>query len=255
MSFIACAQLVENGDPDRFLAVMSCAPEDRAVLFPLYAFNLEVARAPWVTKEEMIAEMRLQFWRDTLEDIGQGKEPRAHEVAAPLQELLRDRREVLPVLDALIEARRWDIYSDPFADEAVFEAHIEAVSGNLAWASALCFGAPDALEAPIRDAAWAGGLAGWFAAIPSLEERGKRPLVDGRAEAVLALANKGLARLKSARDQDFGAATPAIRQFWQAKSLLTQVVRDPLCVVDGRMGLSDFRKRALLLYKSTVSGW
>ena len=34
----------------------------RRVLFPLYAFNVEVARAPWVTQEAMIAE--------TLADIG-----------------------------------------------------------------------------------------------------------------------------------------------------------------------------------------
>ena len=58
----------------------------RRVLFPLYAFNIEVSRAPWVTAEPMIAEMRLQFWRDVVEEIAAGKPPRAHEVAAPLAE-------------------------------------------------------------------------------------------------------------------------------------------------------------------------
>jgi hypothetical protein len=68
---------------------MATPPEARAVLFPLYAFNLEVSRAPWVTEEPMIAEMRLQFWRDVAEEIGQGAPPRAHEVAAPLAEAVR----------------------------------------------------------------------------------------------------------------------------------------------------------------------
>lgn len=66
MSIAACAALVARGDPDRFAAIMAAPPAARARLFPLYAFNLEVARAPWVTKEPMIAEMRLQWWRDVL---------------------------------------------------------------------------------------------------------------------------------------------------------------------------------------------
>ena len=45
MSVAACAELVERGDPDRFRAVMAAPVEARAQLFPLYAFNLEVARA------------------------------------------------------------------------------------------------------------------------------------------------------------------------------------------------------------------
>jgi phytoene/squalene synthetase len=47
---IACAQLVERGDPDRFRAVMAAPPEARRVLFPIYAANVEIARAPWVSQ-------------------------------------------------------------------------------------------------------------------------------------------------------------------------------------------------------------
>jgi phytoene/squalene synthetase len=72
MSFESCAALVERADPDRFAALMSAPVAVRRVCFPLYAFNIEVSRAPWVTKEPMIAEMRLQWWRDALEEIGEG---------------------------------------------------------------------------------------------------------------------------------------------------------------------------------------
>ncbi|MBT6544979.1 MAG: squalene/phytoene synthase family protein, partial [Rhodobacteraceae bacterium] len=65
----ACAALVERGDPARFLAVMAAPVQAREVLFVLFAFNLEVARAPWVTQQPMIAEMRLQWWCDALDEI------------------------------------------------------------------------------------------------------------------------------------------------------------------------------------------
>ena len=78
----ACAALVEKADPDRFAAVMAGPLAARLVLFPIYAFNVEVARAPWVTQEPMIAEMRLQWWRDALEEIAEGRAVRRHRVAA-----------------------------------------------------------------------------------------------------------------------------------------------------------------------------
>ena len=76
----ACAAIVEKGDPDRFLAAMAAPVAARRVLFPLYALNIEVARAPWVTEEAMIAEMRLQWWRDALAEIAAGGQVRRHEV-------------------------------------------------------------------------------------------------------------------------------------------------------------------------------
>ena len=71
----ACARLVARGDLPRFRATMAAPVELRRMLFPLYAFNLEVARAPWVTAEPMIALMRLQWWRDALGEIGGGRRP------------------------------------------------------------------------------------------------------------------------------------------------------------------------------------
>jgi len=63
MSLEACRDLVEAADRDRF-DVTVLAPENvQKILWPLYAFNVEVSRAPWVTQEPMIAEIRLQWWR------------------------------------------------------------------------------------------------------------------------------------------------------------------------------------------------
>jgi hypothetical protein len=77
MSLQACAEMVARGDPDRFRAAMAAPLAARQMLFPLYAFNIEVSRAPWVTAEPIIAEMRLQFWRDVIEETrGRQKAPR-----------------------------------------------------------------------------------------------------------------------------------------------------------------------------------
>ena len=79
MSLQACAEITRKGDPDRFLSAMAARPALREILFPIYAFNVEVSRAPWVTKEPMIAEMRLQWWRDALQEIAAGGTVRRHD--------------------------------------------------------------------------------------------------------------------------------------------------------------------------------
>ncbi len=122
MSLAACAELVKRSDPDRFLAAMAAPAPAREVLFPLYALNVEVSRAPWVTQEPMIAEMRLQWWRDALEELSQGQPPRAHEVVVPLAAAVGTSAD-WAALDRFVAARRWDIYTDPFEDAAHFEAY------------------------------------------------------------------------------------------------------------------------------------
>ncbi|MBT7342217.1 MAG: phytoene synthase, partial [Rhodobacteraceae bacterium] len=69
MSLQACANLVARADPERFAAAMAAPFAARAVLLPIYAASIEVARAPWLTQEPMIAEMRLHWWRDVFEEI------------------------------------------------------------------------------------------------------------------------------------------------------------------------------------------
>ncbi|MDJ0630282.1 MAG: squalene/phytoene synthase family protein [Rhodobacter sp.] len=245
MSLQACAEIVRRGDPDRFLAAMAAPPGARRVLFPLYAFNVEVARAPWVTEEPMIAEMRLQWWRDALDEIARGGPVRRHDVVDALAGVLDGQGAGL--LDRLIQARRWDIYRDPFEDDHHFDAYLEATAGGLAVAAARALGARDG-EAAIRDVAWAGGLANWFLALPELEVRGRVPLVDGRAEAVAALAGQGLARLR--RGKPPRRARAALLATWRARGILKRACRAPRRVADGTLGGSEFARRSGLILRS-----
>lgn len=249
---IACAGLIERGDPDRFAAAMAAPLAARRVLFALYAFNLEVARAPWLTQESMIAEMRLQWWRDALEEIRAGGLIRRHEVVTPLAHVIDSESAVL--LDRLVAARRWDIYRDAFEDGVHFTRYLEETSGNLVLVAGRALGGMP--EAVALYAGYAAGLAGYLRAVPELEAKGRVPLVDGREEAIAALARDGLARLRRARAAMVlvpKAARPALYSCWQAAPLLAQAARHPERVAQGTLGLSEFSRRARLM-KAVVTG-
>ena len=244
MTVAACAALVERGDRDRYAATMAAPVAARARLFPLYGFNLEVARAPWVTKEPLIAEMRLQWWRDVVAE----DRPRAHEVAGPLHALIHEAGLPVPVLDALIAARQWDIYREPFADRAAFDAYLDATGGGLLWLAARALGAGPEVEPAARDLGWAVGLAGFLRAVPELEARGCVPLVDGRPAAVADLARDGLARLERARRGRVPGAAALVA--WQVAGVLKQAVAAPGRVAAGALGLSEFDRRRLLVWQA-----
>lgn len=232
MSLQACAQLVEKADPVRFRATMAAPVSARRILFPLYAFNVEVARAPWVTEEPMIAEMRLQWWRDALEEISENGPARRHEVVDALAEVLDP--DGARCLDGLIAARRWDIYKDPFEDADHLDDYINATSGHLMWTTARLLG--QAEEKVVRKFAFAQGVANLFRAVPELESRGRKPLVDGTTNGVYALAKKGIAGWSyacKARRAVSRAAAPALLSGYQAKPVLHRVYANPRLVADG----------------------
>ena len=253
MSLNACAALVEKADPERFRATMAAPVAARRVLFPLYAFNVEVARAPWVTEEPMIAEMRLQWWRDALEEIAGDAKPRKHEVVDALAEVLD--AEGATLLDGLIAARRWDVYKDPFEDAAHFDSYIDATSGHLMWTAARLLGQGD--ESVIRDFAYAVGAANMLRAIPDLEERGRKPLLDGSESGVLSFAQSAEARLTAAikkRKTIAVDAAPVLYAGYLARPVLRQIRKEPGKVARGALGLPPFREH-LRFANVALRGW
>ena len=242
MSIDACAQIVQRGDPDRFAAVMAAPVQARAGLFPLYAFNLEIARAAWVSKEPLVAEMRLQWWRDVVAEPA----PRAHEVASPFHAVIQSAALPIPVIDALIAARLHDAYGATFETDAAFDTYLDDTAGGLMWLAARVCGGQD--EAAARALGWAMGLANYLRAVPELVDRGRYPLTDGRPEAVRALAQTGLQRLKIARRGKVPKA--AALAAWQAEGVLQQVAKAPRVVADGQIGLSEFARRGGLLWSA-----
>ena len=251
---IGCADLLRRGDDARFRAAMAAPVAARRVLFPVYAFNVEVSRAPWMTQEALIAEMRLQWWRDALEEIAEGKTVRRHEVVTPLAEILDAKGAKL--LDDLIVARQWDIYREPFEDDAHLTRYLEQTSGNLMLAAARALGEVDADV--VMDAGYATGVAGWLRAIPALEEAGRIPLLDGRPEGITALAEDGLRRLAAARarrDKVSPKARAAMLAAWQAGGVLRRAAKHPARVAQGALEPAPIRSAMGLMARSMSGRW
>lgn len=246
MTLEACAGIVRRGDPERFQAAMAAPIAARKVLFPLYAFNVEVSRAPWMTAEPLIAEMRLQWWRDALEDIAGGGHVRKHEVTGPLADVLDP--DGARLLDGLVAARRMDTERAPFANAASLDAYLEATGGHLAWTAARLLGASD--RAAVGDIAWAGALANYFRAAPRLTALGRQPLPPDADPA--SLAAEGLARLERGRARREPAALPALLAAWQAGRVLRLVRSRPEAVAEGALEVSEFRRRLGLIRAATT---
>ena len=253
MSFQACAALVEKADPLRFRVAMAAPVTARQILFPLYAFNVEVARAPWVTEEPMIAEMRLQWWRDALEEIAEDRTPRKHEVVDALADVLD--AEGARCLDHLIAARRWDVYKDPFEDAAHFAEYINATSAHLMWTAARLLGPAD--EAAVRDFAYGVGIANIFQAYPVLTARGREPLLDASDDAIRMLSFDAMQRLDHAAksrksvSKHSGAALVA---GYHARPVLRAVKNHPARVAADALDTNPARD-SLRFANVTLRGW
>ena len=256
MSVDACASLLRQGDPDRFLATMTAPPGDRAALLVLYAFNLELARIPWVTNEPVIAEMRLQFWADVIEAIQQGRPARAHEVAGPLAVLLAEKSLPVSLFSEMIAARQFDIYKEPHMSDAALAMYLDHTAGHLMWLGCLALGADHNLQIPVRNAALGAGTAAYLRAVPALTASGRQPLVDASDAGIARLAQTGLDGLHLARKTEFPARIlPVLRAGWLAKPILTSACKTPQAVTENRLYPSEFYRRSLLLAKTLTGRW
>lgn len=251
MSLAACADLVRRGDADRWLSLSTVSVAARERLLPLYAFNLEVARAPWISSEPMIGQMRLQWWRDALQEIAEGARPRRHEVVSPLADVLTP--EAAAELDTLVLMRHRDLEIAPFADAAALQHYLEETGGRLVLCAGTILGAR---HDGLADAAYAGALASYLRAVAELRARGRQPLPDARPETLEALARAGLARWQAARRASVDRkAIPALRGLWRTPAILGLAARDPLRILQGGLDTSPARRHLTLVGCRLRGGW
>lgn len=130
------AALVRRFDPALFRTALFAPEPARGRLMTLYAFDIELSRALSRASEPMIALMRLQWWRDAVEGIRVGEEPRAHETAKPLHALLTGHPLPAALLDGLIAARECEV--EGLADRAAFDTWAEQRFAGLIRLAELC---------------------------------------------------------------------------------------------------------------------
>lgn len=107
-SISACGQIVRAHDPDRFLLSMFAPAAVRSDLWALFAFNHEIAKTREVVSDSTLGLIRLQWWRDAINGIYEGK-ILAHEVITPLAQAIERHDLPRDLFDTLLYAREFDL--------------------------------------------------------------------------------------------------------------------------------------------------
>lgn len=255
----ACAEMVQKGDPDRFMATMTGDVKERKRLFPLYAFNLEIARAPYMSQEPMVAMIRLQFWRDVIEAAVEGREAPKHDVATPLSQLVTwgDVR-AAPLL-TMLEAREGDAQGEPRRHTDQIRAYSRSTSGALMLAAGQATGLTDFEGNHAKDHALEGlgealGIANWLMSQPALKAAGRGHVLPD-VDTIRELSETGLQALEHAHTVLGKGGNAALRSAWRSPAILRQAQKSPHSVLDGTLGQSEFSRRGALLWCSLSGRW
>jgi phytoene/squalene synthetase len=101
--------LVRLADRDRFLGALFAPEPARSDLLALLAFDHELARTRSVTREPMLARIRLEWWREAVTEAAGTAKPRAQPIVESLSETVRRHQLAPQGLVALIDAREEEI--------------------------------------------------------------------------------------------------------------------------------------------------
>lgn len=126
-----CLAQVRQGDRDRYLALLFSPASTRDGLAAIAAFNLELARAASEISQSMLGLVRLQWWREAVEEIHAGGATRRHPVVDALSEATRARRLSTDRMLAMIASKEEELESDGAPTQAAFDARADSTAANL----------------------------------------------------------------------------------------------------------------------------
>ncbi|MTI10715.1 phytoene/squalene synthase family protein [Curvivirga aplysinae] len=185
----AIGNIVHDKDKDRFITTMMLSAEFRENVLCLYAFNYEVAKTSSAVSEPMLGRIRLQWWREAIEEC-YANNPRRHEITRPLADLLTHVELPKDLFDQLIDAREKDLEEEAIQTLSELMEYANATGGNSLKLAVIALGvkAEDVTQVAGQiGTAWA--LIGLMRALPFHlrakkqwlpEELVKRHKIDGR---------------------------------------------------------------------------
>ena len=125
-------QLIRRVDPDRWLTSRFIADQGaRANVLALYAFDHELARGRRAASTQLLAEIRLTWWREVLDQIFAGDPVRRHPVAEALADAVRRRRLSRAPLEAMIDGQIGAL-AETSLDGAAAVSWADVVQGSVA---------------------------------------------------------------------------------------------------------------------------
>jgi len=219
-------QAVRRSDPDRWLASRFIADVSaRADVIVLLAFDQELERAGRVASNSLVAEIRLTWWREAVDEIFSGRGVRGEPVARALDVCVKRRALPRAPLEAMVDARI-----------LALERRVSTLAEATAWADGAA-GSAAVLSARILDPAAppdAPARAGRAIGLRRLAREGRVGVDIVRYPIVLALdeANRAATTLSVAAFPAIAAATLA-----RAETLTSLGARARLllAVVRGRL--------------------
>lgn len=145
-------------DPDRTMATSFLGASERARVITLILFAHEIARARATVSEAGLAAIRLQWWRDVVEQIYTGAVVRAQPIAVALAATVKDADLPRAYLDAMIDGYERELDAAPFATWGELETYLDAIYGNFNRLAFLATGTK-IINVPIDQTARATGIA------------------------------------------------------------------------------------------------
>lgn len=119
-----CAALVKESDRSRYYASLHAPADLRPAVQALYAFDLETLSIQSRVSEAMPGEIRLQWWRDSIDALYVDKgQPAGHPVIDGLRQAILRGNLPQGAFHRFLDARILHLYSDPLEWTEDLEGH------------------------------------------------------------------------------------------------------------------------------------
>jgi len=271
-SLSPCAEIVRQEDHDRFLTALFAPDTGREDLFALYAFNFEIAATREKVSEAMIGEIRLQWWRDAIGEIYNGR-PRDHPVVAALAQAVARHGLSRDLFDRSIDARSADFAEAPPENLAELRHYAIETSATVMQLALEVLGARnDQSDLAAHEAGIAWALAGLVRAAPVHGRQGRMHLprdvldaasvdphaamqwrdADAMRAVVRGLVDAATEHAAEARRLARAAprhALPALLPLSLASLYLTRLRRNGGDVTDTGLNIGGFRRQLYLTWR------
>jgi len=249
---------VRQGDRDRFLCAQFAPFSARDDLLVLYAFNLELANIVYLVREPMLAEMRLQWWRDVLSG---GGTPTGNPLAAAVFGI--GAKHKLPMNDilALIDARQKETRSWQPQTLAELEKHGRETAGRLSVLAAKILNVDDPERISVAEkvgTVWA--LVGYLRSYPFHKSMGRsympRDLCDVEQNIpqvmsrVAELAQERIVDIDKALANDPGKNKAVLLQLTLGKRYLARMINGGFGIDRAQVDRAGARDLLMLLKAS-----